>query len=235
MKDKLTEFLNANPEVMQDWLEGGSNIKSVYKSLIREQLGNPVIFLDVDEVIQVHRAHLQGLMIDPVAVELIQRLCDLTGARIVYASVWGTFMNDGITASSIHEAFGFKGMSLMQTADGTEMPWRLESVTGSGNRGRSVQKYLADNPHIKNYVVIDDSWSDYMEILDKVVAPDGIEGFGVRDFYRAKDILVHGQVRSPEETRLPFIYPHRSQGCVRDMKTPLEIWQLEQQIKDKES
>lgn len=227
MEEKILNFLKENPDVVEHWLEGGFKVKAAYKKAVREKLKQPIIFLDVDEVIQTHRAHLQGLMIDPVAVELIQRLCDLTGARIVYVSVWSQRMVDSSDAHDVHEAFGFKGMSLMHSASGTETPWRIDEVTGKGTRGVFVEKYLKDNPSIGNYVVIDDSWSDYETMLDKVVAPDGIEGFGIRDFYRAKDILVHGKVRTAEETRLPFCEPHRAVACVRNFKTHLEKYNEE--------
>ncbi|QAX96282.1 hypothetical protein [Vibrio phage vB_VmeM-Yong XC32] len=231
---KYEELLRENPELVDMLANGYENaFRSAFANIMDEQRdGEAVIFLDVDEVVQTERAHLMGLRIDPYAVGLINRLAKEYNARIVYVSVWKSHMKTLLAASKLHEAFGFSSITLRNKGEGE--PWRIEERYGTelSSREQGVDDYLRENPSIKRWVVIDDSVSDYFKYLDQAVCPDPVEGFGVRDYYRARYILRHGSLEGFDENQREssYIWAMSTKGAIAQMPSWDEV--AEQRIKE---
>lgn len=157
-----------------------------------------VIFLDVDGVINSVRSMValhrkdDGYrydFIDPIAVALINRLTNVTGAKLVISSTHRKHIpcsEDGTRClnamQKYFDNFGITGKVVGYTP-----------CLRTGHRGDEIRSWLADNKdklEITHYVIIDDD-ADMTEAqkLHHFVKVDNYEGFGYHGYKEALRIL----------------------------------------------
>lgn len=161
---------------------------------------NPVLFLDIDGVLNNHpsmerHGHIadfhsaiftqrpllkEGMNFDPLCVNQIQTLQIRYNMKVVISSSWR------FNAHPKHfiEVFNQYG-------------WNLNTVclTDTGiqecpifNRSQIIEKYIREND-VRNFVMVDDTPALYDRLLDKLVLTNPMLGFTADDLVKASDIL----------------------------------------------
>jgi hypothetical protein len=115
-----------------------------------------VIFLDIDGVCNYEKWYknsevhtLQEPDLDPKCIERINRLCDLTGAKIVVSSDWRF---DGFYKTRLENA-GLKNI----IGHTPIFIWDYVKSQLNTNRGDEINEWLIQNPEVTEYCIIDDS------------------------------------------------------------------------------
>lgn len=115
-----------------------------------------VLFLDIDGVLNSSRSatafkgfpHGFGKSdmerFDMVAVNLIRRLCRVTGCRVVLSSTWRIL-------HTVHEC-----------ANGLDLPIFDATTKDGGHRGTQIQTWLDAHQEVTQYAIVDDD-SDMLE------------------------------------------------------------------------
>lgn len=115
-----------------------------------------VLFLDIDGVLNSHRSiyafngcphgftpeHMA--LFDHVAIGLVRKLCQETGAVIVLSSSWRL----------LH--------ATKEVAAGLNLPVIDRTPSLTGNRGQEIAAWLAEHPSVTVYAIVDDD-SDMLE------------------------------------------------------------------------
>ncbi|GAA5786122.1 HAD domain-containing protein [Chitiniphilus shinanonensis] len=140
-----------------------------------------VLFLDFDGVLNsiktatayggYPRSLDQVAMFDQTALQLIRNL-QVAGVSIVLSTAWRLFCEQ----RDIERAMGFELAG--------ETP-RSES----GIRGEEIKTWLAANPDVTEYAIVDDNSDMLPEQLPRLVKTDAQEGMTLADFYRICIIL----------------------------------------------
>lgn len=146
----------------------------------------PVVFLDVDGVLNNHASLAQYCHLLPEKVLLLRILCDLTDAKIVISSAWRTFMREekderGLCPFrfAMHKAGFPTGRILGRTSDG----WKA--------RGTEINDWIMEHKP-QRWVIIDDEAFNFMEDevqAQRFVQTDGACGLTWRDCQSAMRIL----------------------------------------------
>lgn len=155
-----------------------------------------VIFLDIDGVLNSFRsvyAH-NGYPLDfsPkdlkkfdwVAVGLVKKIAEISGADIVLSSSWRKFF----TTKEIEDGLGIKIVG------------KTPDFWGSF-RGDEIKAWLKANPDYTCYCIIDDDSDMLPEQASYFVHTSGYEGFTFKDAVRACNILgcsIYDAVKKPE-------------------------------------
>lgn len=110
----------------------------------------PVIFLDVDGVL--NRSGHSGHGLEEEKLRLLKDIVDSTGAVVVVSSSW---RKDVRSSSRLFTALAARGI-----------PWAgqtpsLDAMGEGGlvqaaSRGVEIKEWLAHNPQVKRYVILDD-------------------------------------------------------------------------------
>lgn len=120
------------------------------------------LFLDIDGVLCTERSHFAiepqpgGLMValDPVGVQLLNRICERTTAKIVISSSWRTIY--GVHETQCHlRAAGLHMRHLNKANPATP------SNAGLTSRGTEIKAFLEKN-HCHAYCILDDD-PDFLE------------------------------------------------------------------------
>lgn len=130
-----------------------------------------VIFLDIDGVLN-SGAYIKRLndlfdrpenQMDPEAVQKLNRLTDLTGAKIVVSSTWRlAFLRQANGLDMLQrcmKAYGITGEVIGMT---------FNDAWGTDRRGQEIQDYLDNNPNIEKFVILDDD-SDMGPLLPHLI------------------------------------------------------------------
>lgn len=154
-----------------------------------------VIFLDVDGVLNsvrsmvaLHRkdAGYRHDFIDPIAVALINRLTDITGAKLVISSTHRKHIPDPlgngrclVAMQKYFDNFGITGKVIGYTP-----------CSSTGHRGTEINEWICNerehSDELTHYVIIDDD-SDMLESqMPFFVKTNAYEGFGYHNY---KDTL----------------------------------------------
>jgi hypothetical protein len=160
-----------------------------------------LIFLDFDGVLNSYRTvwaapgDENGWMpehLDPVAIGLVRKLCELTGAKIVISSSWRI----EFSIEQLKEILATKGwkdapiightmMRFSHRYRGEEVAYWLEDFEAEGNE-------------VESYVILDDNawfWTEPREGVGKFyqnqpfVKTDELEGMSIANFYSALLLL----------------------------------------------
>lgn len=135
------------------------------------------VFSHDAEIISAHE-HQVANYIDPIAVALINRLTDITRAKIVVSSTHRKHVSSLAKMQAYMEAFGLTGRVVDRTP------------VINGKRGAEIQYWL--NKHggeFHNYVIIDDD-SDMLEHQSfNFVRTDPEFGFTHKDYLRCLEIF----------------------------------------------
>jgi len=149
-----------------------------------------VLFLDIDGVLNSKRTllafdayprsyHYKDMQIfDQVALSLIRRLCDETGAQICLSSDWRI---DDLTKTVIHP---------LKHAVGLGLPVRGCTPILTGSRGTEINAWLSEHPEVTNYAIVDDHADMLQDQQNHFVQTDPEFGLSARNFIYLKTILM---------------------------------------------
>ena len=140
-----------------------------------------VPFLDIDGVLDSVRSatafggypmeleHIGAF--DPIAIRLIQRLCDASGAQVVLSSAWRTFVD----FRAVGEAFGLPVIG--------ETPLLL------GQRGDEIYAWLCEHPQVEQYAIVDDNDDMLPGQMPRFVQTCGFDGLRWGDYVRLCELF----------------------------------------------
>jgi hypothetical protein len=164
---------------------------------------HPLIFLDVDGVLNAHEFDPEVLcgQIHPDKVCRLNRVLRETGARVVLSSAWRYIaFRDEATILGLEWLFRSHGMLAGRLA-GLTWPDTMKRWTYNGypaswplpnERGAQITRWLAENPYHRPYVVLDDLDLGISDEGHPFVHVDGMFGLSDDDAGRAAEILKGG-------------------------------------------
>lgn len=113
--------------------------------------------------------------LDTDKLDLVRLLISETGCRIVLSSSW-------------------RLVERQRTRICAELPlWRVTPEIGAWNRGDEVRAFLAANPAIQRFAVLDDYPDGWGELAAHLVLCDPAQGVTAADAERAKLLLEGGR------------------------------------------
>lgn len=155
-----------------------------------------LLFLDFDGVISTYE---KKWMLDESKIEILRRIVDETGARIVVTSSWKVGCKN---VGRFRELLGKRGAGKAEWSDGA-LSWLAGSIyditdNRGGHRGGQVQRWLdAHNDDVESYVILDDD-DDFSESqLFNFVQTDIYEGLTEREAKLCIRILKGERVVNP--------------------------------------
>lgn len=143
-----------------------------------------VVFLDFDGVITTLKSKWR---LDPEKMELVKRILDETGAKIVISSSW--------RLSTLEDTL--KDLSYPSKNPWVKSPFILaeyvvgvtELFSGRSHRGEEIDDYLNSHPEVTNYVILDDDRDMLEKQQDRFVHTDTYLGINEEDVTKAISIL----------------------------------------------
>jgi hypothetical protein len=150
-----------------------------------------VLFLDIDGVLNSSRScyAFDGFphgfdaknmaKFDHVAVALIRRLCEETGASICLSSSWRII-------HSVHEC-----------ANGLGLPIFDRTPSLNGTRGKEIAAWLADHQKVSKYAIVDDDSDMLPEQKRYFVKTNHYDGLRMAHYSKLKRILGEVPTNSP--------------------------------------
>ncbi len=152
-----------------------------------------VIFLDFDGVISTYKS---GWNLDSDKMNLVKKIVDETGAKIVISSSWRqNTLEDTlelVTGASGH----YKGTPLLVSDVVIGITKRMFSRSYNGEardmgvpRGVEIAEYLTEHSDITNYVILDDDSDMLLEQKDHFIQTDSYLGINEDDVEQAIKIL----------------------------------------------
>lgn len=153
-----------------------------------------IIFLDFDGVICnpetcIAEGEIAGYnYLDPVSCRLVRRLCEEYNCRIVISSSWRK-LYDQYALQGILGAVCPSLGHYMYTDD----RWKTPTINGvpydEHGRGKEILKWINTySTEFDNFVILDDD-SDMEPLMDNFVRTDAFQGFRLKDFIKACEIL----------------------------------------------
>lgn len=165
-----------------------------------------VVFLDIDGVLNSRRSFIafSGIVgkhlpneefihtmarttIDPVAVGMINALCEETAANIVLSSTHRHFFQHRFKQDK--EMMNIKCQHYLNTLGLTANLVGMTPRTDDAFRGEEIDMFLISHPEIEKFVIIDDDLDFHVHHNDYLVHVDNHIGFSANDFSRAVQIL----------------------------------------------
>lgn len=120
-----------------------------------------IIFLDIDGVLNNYdilaKADAQPDTIDPVMVSRVNKIVEATGAKIVLSSTWRIMFGLEQTVNAYLIPAGLKGEVIDATPHLHRTAWGA-TIT----RGKEIALWLAMNPGVERFVILDDLDEDEM-------------------------------------------------------------------------
>ncbi len=148
-----------------------------------------VLFLDIDGVLNSTRSaaafggcpwprnrNMAGdwEKFDQVAVKLMARLVQETGAHVVLSSTWRI----GMDQDRATELGDFLGYVISSATPG-----------GGGERGTQIKQWLDEHPGVEKFVIVDDDSDMLAEQLPHFVKVDPRVGLTYQNYKDAKELL----------------------------------------------
>ena len=159
------------------------------------------IFLDIDGVLNDSQFRWEGLqrqdysvLIDPKKVELLKKIVEETGSRIVLSSSWGKFWANNPVDSAgkrIDAALEKYGLAV------SEKTPQIRNAT----RSQEIEAFLQNHPYVVNYVILDDNdygWS--RRLRSHWVQTNGSVGLDEEAVALTIDVLRGNLMPVPKET-----------------------------------
>lgn len=147
-----------------------------------------IIFLDIDGVICnpetcIAEGEIAGYnYLDPVSCRLVKRLCEEHNCRIVISSSWRKLYDQYALQGILGAACPSLGHYMY-----TDDRWKTASL--SGCRGNEIKAWIDKySSEFDNSVILDDD-SDMEPLMDNFVHTDAFQGFRLKDFIKACEIL----------------------------------------------
>lgn len=151
-----------------------------------------IIFLDFDGVLCNARSSLavgeSGVYsyLDPIACQLVKRLCDKCNAKIVISSTWRLLYDYYALQGILNASCSSLGNYIASPAD--KMQWRTEHLSGKP-RGAEIKEWLETHAGLfSGFVIIDDD-NDMEPFMERLVQTDTYNGIGFTDYIKAEEIL----------------------------------------------
>lgn len=157
-----------------------------------EPLPLKVLFLDIDGVLNSGRSQMafdgyphsfrpaDMARFDPVAIALVRRLCRESGCSVVLSSDWRYDFG-------AHEAANAFDLPVMDATP----------VTVTGTRSMEIAAWLAANPAVKVYAIVD----DILDLDDlhgtRWVLTDPANGLSLADYSALRRLLMPGSASGP--------------------------------------
>lgn len=155
-----------------------------------------ILFLDLDGVVSVLNS---GWSLNSTKMEMVKRICDETGARIVITSSWRRYT----LADTLEE------LTTKQVEKGFTpflMPEYVIDITARmygfkhGNReehyhmcrGVEIDRWLWEHPEVTNYVILDDNGDMLLHQKNNFIKTHALRGISNRDVEKAIKILNSG-------------------------------------------
>lgn len=147
-----------------------------------------IIFLDIDGVICnpetcIAEGEIAGYnYLDPISCRLVRRLCEEHNCRIVISSSWRKLYDQYALQGILGAACPSLGHYMY-----TDDRWKTPSL--SGCRGSEIKAWIDKySSEFDNFVILDDD-SDMEPLMDNFVHTDALQGFRLKDFIKACEIL----------------------------------------------
>lgn len=156
-----------------------------------------VIFLDMDGVMVTPRACIavgdKGIAsyLDPIAVSMINSLCDDSGAKIVISSSWRGWMD----VSAMRAILGAAGINqehfFHDSTNKKDAGFFTPKVTTLGTtRGHQISDWISDyHLGLETYLILDDDSDMLPEQKKHFVKTDVYNGITHQNFIDARQIL----------------------------------------------
>lgn len=155
-----------------------------------------IVFLDFDGVITTLKSNWT---LDKKKMELVKRICDETGAKIVISSSWRRYtLEQTIELITIRQIE--KGLQPFLYPD--DVIGITDRIYGfkHGNRekhfrlyrGVEIEKWIAEHPEVTNYVILDDDGDMLLCQKDNFIKTHALRGISKRDVEKAIKILNSG-------------------------------------------
>jgi hypothetical protein len=148
-----------------------------------------IIFLDFDGVIVnpetcVAEGERGGYSyFDPISTRLVKRLCEENNCRIVVSSSWRLLYNDSVVMQTLLSAVCPNLGNYMYQ----DSRWRTKSL--ATQRGEEILQWTKDyEGTFDKFVILDDD-SDMNPFMDRLVHTNPYQGFRMKDFIKAKELL----------------------------------------------
>lgn len=149
-----------------------------------------VIFLDIDGVLNSTRsaAALGGMpwpglhkerdwhLFDPVAVGLLRRACNKTGAVCVLSSSWRMHM-------------GASGISDLADCLGVRIIGQTRNSRGAEIRGEQIAEWIDGHPEVTSWAILDDDSDMLPEQKERFVKTRFSEGFLFEHYMQLVSLL----------------------------------------------
>lgn len=152
-------------------------------------MSRPVIFLDIDGVIQSPRYSTAvdecGFVsvFEPAAMHMVRNLIIKANCHVVISSSWRHGPDDPRELKQIFRCCGFKDI-----ANAFHHDWRTKSIDGL-TRGHEIAEWLSRHQDIENYLILDDDPSMLPEQADHFVQTDSDNGILLAHYDKARTIL----------------------------------------------
>jgi len=166
-----------------------------------------VIFLDFDGVVcnpaTCHAVGNNGLYsyLDPIACQLLKRLCIETNSKLVISSSWRIGRNYDFFYHILSAVCPNLGEFVWCHQQDFCTPTTVFSNDEDFvcNRGREIEDWLKRHPTDYNRFVILDDDSDMEPLMDSFVKCDAYDGFGFEAYQKAKKLLIGSPFDFPQE------------------------------------
>lgn len=163
-------------------------------------MSRPVLFLDIDGVINVRGDHETGrALIRPACAATLHRVLATTGAIVVLSSSWRyQVLLGAMTARGFEHLLRSHGIAA-QVVDVTapdDAAQAASFATCGRHRGQQIREWLAERPHVTRWAVVDDVDVD----VGPLVRTDPAVGLTPADGDRLVDLLgVPGVAPDPRD------------------------------------
>lgn len=151
------------------------------------------IFLDFDGVITTLKSNWN---LDKAKMEMVKRICDETGAKIVISSSWRRYTLadtiESITTNQIEkgqEPFLMPEYIVGITARMYSFKFGLREEHYKVCRGVEIDRWLWEHPQIVNYVILDDDSDMLLRQKNNFIKTHALRGISKRDVEKAIKIL----------------------------------------------
>ena len=144
-----------------------------------------IIFLDCDGVISTYKA---GWHLDPEKLELLERILNATGAKIVVSSSWRSHTLEETLEGNFKD-FPFKdkviGVTPRLQLPFSQGDWNYDTP----ERGLEISAYLNSLGKEVRYVILDDDDDFLYAQKDHIVRTDSYRGISAKNVVEAINIL----------------------------------------------
>lgn len=155
-----------------------------------------IVFLDFDGVVTTLKSNWN---LDNEKMEMVKRICDETGAKIVISSSWRRYtLADTIESLTIKlEEKGLQPFLMPEyVIDITARMYAFKHGKREEHfriyRGVEIEQWLSEHPEVTNYVILDDDGDMLLCQKKNFIKTHALRGISNRDVEKAIKILNSG-------------------------------------------